>query len=126
MTKKRKFVAIILFGVLGIGLIYIGARFYKAHKSVEELKKKLGYKTPCVKLPTDVFNRGEWKGILIDADIAYTDGAHNIVPCDLDNDGKVGLIANSYKSDALSQTCPRNELRYDRFNSQEKVSDIAI
>ena len=97
MTKKRQFVAIILFGVLGMGLIYIGARFYKAYKSIEEVKKKLGYKTPCVKLPADLFNRGEWKGILIDADIAYTDGAHNIVPYDLDNDGKVELIANSYK-----------------------------
>lgn len=95
MTKKRKFVAIILIGVLRICLIYIGARFYIAYKSVEEVKKKLGYKTPCVRLPADLFNRGDWKGILIDADIAYTDGAHNIVPYDFDNDGEVELISNS-------------------------------
>ena len=39
--------------------------------------------------------------MLIDAAIDYTDGAHNIEPYDIDGDGRLELIANSYRSDAL-------------------------
>ena len=101
MAKKRTSVTIILIMVLGIGLVYVGYRFHKAYKDIEVAKEKLGYKTPSRSLPTPVFKRGEWKGILIDADITYTDGAHNIVPHNLDKDGNVELVANSYRSDAL-------------------------
>lgn len=79
----------------------MGYRFHKAYKYIEVKKEKVGYKTPCKNLLTPVFRKSEWKGILIDADISFTDGAHNIIPYDLDNDGKIELIANSYRSDTL-------------------------
>lgn len=101
MAKKRKFVTIIIITIMGVGLGYIGHRFYKVHKNIEVKKKKFGYKIPCKNLLTSVFKRAKWKGILIDADISFTDGAHNIVPYDLLNDGKIELIANSYRSDTL-------------------------
>jgi hypothetical protein len=101
MAKKRIFIPVIIIIVLAICLLYIAHGFHKAYKVVKVTKEKFGYKTPSKSLPTPVFERDEWKGILIDDDITYTDGAHNIVPYDLDNDDKVELIANSYRSDAL-------------------------
>lgn len=101
MAKKRKYLTITIVIILVIGLLYVGYRFHKAYRNVEVTKQKLGYKTPSKNLPTQIFKRGKWQGIIIDADIVYTDGAHNLIPYDLDNDGKVDLIANSYRSDAL-------------------------
>jgi len=37
---------------------------------------------------------------LIDGNIKYTDGAHNTVGYEIDGDGKVELVANSYRTDA--------------------------
>lgn len=87
--------------VLGIGLVYVGYRLHRAYKNIEVGKETIGYKTPSRSLPNPVFKSEKWKGILIDADIACTDGAHNIVPYDIDDDGKVELVANSYRSDTL-------------------------
>ena len=101
IAKKRKFITIIIIIIFGIVLAYVSNKFHKASKDIKMIKKELGYKSPFKGLSIPVFERGEWKGILIDADIVYTDGAHNIVPYDLDNDGKVELIANSYRSDTL-------------------------
>lgn len=99
MNKKRIFKSIII--VLGICLIYVGYRFHKTNKRFKIEKENHGYETPANGLPTSMFTVGDWQGILIDSDIIYTDGAHNIVPCDLDNDGTVELIANSYRSDSI-------------------------
>lgn len=86
---------------MGIGIGYTGYRFHKVYKYIEFKKEKLGYKIPCKNVLAPVFERTEWKGILIDDDISFTDGAHNIIPYDLDKDGKIELVANSYRSDAL-------------------------
>jgi len=101
MEKRRKFITVIIIIILGIGLIYIVYRFHKAYKNIKGENEKVGYKTPITNILTPVFTNGGWKRILIDADITYTDGAHNIVPYDLDNDGNIELIANSYRSDKL-------------------------
>jgi len=101
MVNKKKWVASITIALLGIGFLYLVFRFYRAHRIIQREKSAIGYKSPVQNLPNPVFISEEWKLILIDSDIKYTDGAHNIVPYDLDNDGKVELIANSYRSDAL-------------------------
>jgi len=100
MIKKKIFRLVIIL-IFGIALIYIGYKFNKAYKNIENEKEDLGYKSPCKSLPPPVFTRGEWRGVLIDANINFTDGAHNIVPYDIDDDGKIELIANSYRSDAI-------------------------
>jgi hypothetical protein len=74
---------------------------YKIYKSVEVSKEELGYKTLWGNMSQKAFKRANWQGMLIDSDISYTDGAHNMVPFDLDNDSKMEMIANSYRSDAL-------------------------
>ena len=98
MSKDRTWVIIIAITILfTTGLAYTGYRFYKVYKS----QKTLGYKTSYQGLASPTFTRGDWTGVLIDDDIKYTDGAHNIIPYDIDGDGKVELIANSYRTDAL-------------------------
>jgi len=119
LTKKRKTVSKIVVLVIGIGLIYIGYRIYKVYKNIEVEKQTIGYKTPTKDLPNPVFKSEKWKGILIDADISYTDGAHNIVPYDIDDDGKIELIANSYRSDTIiiykCEANPRDSQNWLRY-----------
>lgn len=98
---SKKLIFIIATAVFVIGLFYVGYRFHKAYKAIEWTRKEVGYRVSCKNLPTAVFRKGKWTGIMIDSDIKYTDGAHNMVPYDFDNDGKVELIANSYRSDTL-------------------------
>jgi len=75
MIKKKIFRLVIIL-IFGIALIYIGYKFNKAYKNIENEKEDLGYKSPCKSLPPPVFTRG-------------------------DDDGKIELIANSYRSDAI-------------------------
>jgi len=42
-----------------------------------------------------------WTRIQIDDEYAYTNGAHNILPYDLDGDGRYELVANAYRADSL-------------------------
>ena len=95
MIKKSMITLVALSFVTGS--FYAGYIFY----TTKRMNVKLGYGKQCINLPTSVFKRGQWKGVLLDADITHTDGAHNMLPYDLDNDGKVELIANSYRSDTL-------------------------
>jgi len=98
MSKNRTRVIIIAITILfTTGLAYTGCKFYGAYKS----HKNVGYKSPYQGLASPTFTRGDWMGVLIDDNIKYTDGAHNIIPYDIDGDDKVELIANSYRTDAL-------------------------
>lgn len=85
----------------GTGMGYLGFRFHRAHDALDQYKAIFGYATPTVGLKDCVFENAAWKGMLIDCAIAYTDGAHNIEPYDLDNDGAIELVANSFRSDSL-------------------------
>ena len=113
-----KFMIIIITMFLSIGLVCVGYKFNKAYKA-SEMSGRYGYGIPSKNLPTPVFKKGKWVGILIDTDITYTDGAHNIVPYDLNKDGKKELITNSYRSDTLifykSDGNPRDPLSWSRY-----------
>jgi hypothetical protein len=113
---RKKLIIVI---VLVIGLAHVGYRFHKVYRDIGRAKRELGYNIPCENLPTPVFKRAKWTGVLIDADITYTDGAHNIVPYDLDNDGRVELVANSYRADTLIvykyDDDPHNPLNWSRY-----------
>lgn len=93
MNKKRIFAVIVVISIIFTALFGFVIQ--------ERGKPKHGYKVPCEVSPTFAASSGEWIGVLIDNDITYTDGAHNIVPYDIDGDGKIELIANSYRSDSL-------------------------
>jgi len=98
MSKNRAWVVIIAITILfTTGLAYTDYKLHGAYKS----QKNVGYKSSCKGLASPTFTRGDWMGVLIDDNIKYTDGAHNIIPYDIDGDGKVELIANSYRTDAL-------------------------
>lgn len=129
MGKKTRFITKIAVPVValvvGIGLVFVCCEFYRAYKHIEMEKEKLGYKTPCKALPAPLFTRVGWKGVLIDADITYTDGAHNIVPYDLDKNGKVELIANSYRSDTLILYKYNND-PHDSSNWSRYVIDSSV
>jgi len=119
MNNKKKLLILIIIMILCPGLIYVSFRFYRAYKAVEVAKKEFGYKTPIKNLQNKLFTNKRWEKVLIDADITYTDGAHNIIPFDLDNDGKVELIADSYRSDTLDfykfRENPRISLNWQRY-----------
>ncbi len=116
--KKRA----ILLGVVlaGVGAGCLGYRIHRTRNALEQYKAAFGYATPTRGLEDCVFESAAWKGMLIDSSIAYTDGAHNIEPYDVDRDGTLELIANSYRSDALMTYRigpagpPRNEGRWIR------------
>ena len=98
MSKNRIWVIITAITILfTTGLAYTGYRLYRTYRR----QKNFGYKSPCKGLATPTFTRGDWMAVLIDDNIKYTDGAHNIIPYDINGDGKVELIANSYRADAL-------------------------
>jgi len=101
MTKKSNIILLTVLVIFIAGFVYVGYRFYKTYNSIQVGKRNYGYKSTCKGLASQIFLRGDWMGLLIDSDINFTDGAHNIVPYDLDNDGKLELIANSYRSDVL-------------------------
>lgn len=120
MSKNRTRVIIIVITILfTTGLAYIGYKFYGAYKSIQLAQKKYGYKSSCKGLASPTFTRGDWIGVLIDDNIKYTDGAHNIIPYDIDGDGKVELIANSYRADALIiykyDDAPDSSLNWSRY-----------
>jgi len=95
MSKNEKIAMIII--VIAIILI-VGSAYTVIWK---QEYTKLGYKVPCEINTTLIASSGNLTGVVIDNDIKYTDGAHNIVPYDIDSDGKMELIANSYRSDTL-------------------------
>jgi hypothetical protein len=97
--KKRAMVFSVV--LVGVSAVYLGYRIHRAHNSLEQYKAAFGYDTPTRGLSDCIFESPAWKGVLIDASIRYTDGAHNIEPYDIDGDGVLDLVANSYRSDAL-------------------------
>lgn len=119
MSKNRTWVIIAITILFTTGLAYTGYKFYGAYKSIQLAQKIHGYKFSCKGLASPTFTRGNWMGVLIDDDIKYTDGAHNIVPYDIDGDGKVELIANSYRTDALIlykyDDDPHSSLNWSRY-----------
>jgi len=119
MTKKRRLVIVIVIVAFTAGFVYMVYRFCRSYKSLQLEWEIRGYETPCRGLTNPTFRRGGWMGVLVDDDIVYTDGAHNITPYDIDGDGKVELIANSYRSDALIlykyDDDPHNPLDWSRY-----------
>ena len=64
--------------------------------------KAYAFEMPEIEVPdTEVPVLRVWTRMPIDNDYTYTDGAHNILPYDLDGDGQCELVANSYKADSL-------------------------
>jgi len=102
MSRNRGWVIIIsISALITIGVAHTGYRFWQVRASIQLTQKKYGYKSHCEGLPSPMFLRGDWMGVLIDDNIKYTDGAHNISPYDIDGDGRVELIADSFRTDAL-------------------------
>lgn len=124
-NNKTSVLIILIITVLIVVLFYAGYKAYGFYRYAKAEKKRYAYKVPCKSIPNSTFNRGEWMGVLIDDDITYTDGAHNIVPHDLDRDGKMELIANSYRSDALIlykySGNPLNHLNWKRYVIDSQV-----
>ncbi|MDY6933073.1 MAG: VCBS repeat-containing protein [Spirochaetota bacterium] len=124
MNKKK--ISIIISLTILILFIYSIWAYYKSYKVINNLKEKYGYNTPCENMPPSVFQKEEWEGVIIDSDVLYTDGAHNIVPYDLDNDGQLELIANSYRSDSLLiykySENPRSPKNWTRYVIDQSVS----
>ncbi len=87
--------------VLMVGIAYTGYRLDRARHELEWYKRTFGYRTPTVGVSGCVCQNPRWRGLLIDADIVYTDGAHNIEPFDIDGDGEWELVADAYRSDTL-------------------------
>ncbi|MFX0198877.1 MAG: FG-GAP repeat domain-containing protein [Candidatus Hodarchaeota archaeon] len=100
MKKKSGILVVIIFIAIA-GSVYIGYRLYKPYKRIKIARERWGVETPCESIQSPSFIRGKWSVVLIDKNIKYTDGAHNIIPYDLDKDGKIELIADSYRSDTL-------------------------
>jgi hypothetical protein len=104
----------------GTGTAFLGHKISRAHDALEQYKATYGYDTPTEGLADCVFESPTWKGMLIDAAITYTDGAHNIEPYDINGDGSLELIANSYRSDSLMTyrarpaACPQGGERWIR------------
>jgi len=102
MSKNRTRVIVVVITILfTTGLAYTAYEFFGAYRALRLAQKKYGYQSPCEGLASPTFTREDWMGVLIDDNIKYTDGAHNLIPYDIDGDGKVELIANSYRTDAL-------------------------
>lgn len=80
---------------------YSGYKLVLVRRGVEQYRQAFGYQTPTTGLASCVCENPSWKGILVDSAVAYTDGAHNIRPFDIDEDGDLELVANSYRSDTL-------------------------
>ncbi|MGE5293763.1 MAG: FG-GAP repeat domain-containing protein [Solirubrobacterales bacterium] len=87
--------------LVAVATTHLGYRIHRANNALRQYKATFGYATPTVGLKDCVFENAAWKGVLVDSTIAYTDGAHNIEPYDINGDGVFELIANSYRSDAL-------------------------
>jgi len=93
MSKNRTWVIITAITILfTIGLAYRGYRFYGAYESIQLAQKIHGYKSFCKGLPSPMFAGEDWMGVLIDNGTKYTDGAHNIVPYDIDGDGGQDVV----------------------------------
>lgn len=101
MAIKKKYLNVILM-IICLSLMGAGSRLIKVYKEIIRAKKDLGYKSEFKNFtPLVFFERGDWRGILIDSDISHTDGAHNFISYDMDNKNNIVLIANAYRSDAL-------------------------
>jgi hypothetical protein len=97
VKNTKKYIVLIFLVLLVLGAFYIALKLHIEFRD----RRNSGYNSPCDCSNIKTFTAGSWKGILLDDDIKYTDGAHNIVPYDFDGDGQVELIANSYRSDSL-------------------------
>ena len=104
---------------VGIGLLFAGYKVYWARCSLEQYCETFGYRTATTGLPNCVFESPAWKGYIVDSTIAFTDGAHNIAPFDIDGDGTIELVANSFRSDSLAVYSPaqgsENQPRWTRL-----------
>jgi len=120
MWKNKTWVVIIAITIFFvIGFAYTGHKFYGAYKSIQLAQEKHGYKVPYRGLANPRFTRGDWMGVLIDDNLKYTDGAHNIIPYDIEGGSRVELIANSYRTDALIfykyDDDPHSSLNWSRY-----------
>jgi len=98
---RMKRTATVSIALVLAGLVYAGYKFDRSRRSLEQYKQAVGYRTPTEGLKDCVFESPQWKAVLVDAGIGHTDGAHNLKPYDLDGDGRLELIGNSYRSDTL-------------------------
>jgi hypothetical protein len=123
----RRKALVLSVALVSVGTMSLGYRFSRARRALEWYKGAYGYDTPTEGLADCVFQSPAWKGMLIDAATAYTDGAHNIEPYDIDGDGVLELIANSFRSDSLMTYragpagCPPSRGRWIR-----EVIDVGV
>ncbi len=111
--------------LLVIGLLYAGYRLDTARHEADLYRKEYGYRTPAVGLTGCVCKNDAWQGILIDCTVSCTDGAHNLQPFDIDGDGDLEFVANSFRSDTLVTYDPapdgRNPRRWRRGTIDSRV-----
>ena len=100
-------------------------KIYQWHQDIEEVKRDYGYKYQLNPNQPRQLKKGPWTGIIIDSENQYTDGAHNLVPFDLDGDGKIDLISNTYRSDTLSFYNWRSNGR-DPYDWRRNVVDTSV
>ena len=101
MHRARKTLGLCIMAVV-IGILYAGYKVYTASRSLEQYCRTFGYRTPTTGLPDCVLDSPAWKGYVVDSSITYADGAHNIMPFDIDGDGTIELVANAFRSDSLA------------------------
>lgn len=124
MQRALKFIWMVC-AVLLVLTIAAGYKIYQWHQDIEEVKRDYGYKYQLIRNQPRQIKNGPWTGIIIDSENQYTDGAHNLVPFDLDGDGKIDLISNTYRSDTLSFYNWRSNGR-DPYDWRRNVIDTSV
>jgi hypothetical protein len=118
MLKRLRYFWIVIFilPVLSLPAVH---KLYEWHQDIEDIKRDYGYKYQLDPNQPRKLNKGQWTGVIIDSENQFTDGAHNLVPFDLDNDGKIELVSDTYRSDTVSfykwRSNPRDPDDWERF-----------
>jgi hypothetical protein len=102
--------------------------FSKAQANLEDIRftdyegNPLSYE---IEKPAAGGSYSYWSRVLVDNNLVYTDGAHNILPFDIDADGNLELVADSYRADSLQfykyYGDPRNSSGWVRYVIDPKV-----
>lgn len=100
-TVTHGMALLIVFSAVGASGMFMGYTLGRTNANIRQSRSLRGYATPCPLLPPPVFDVEGWTGVVLDADTTYTDGAHNVVLHDVDGDGQLEVVANSFRSDAL-------------------------